>query len=256
MRLIDHWAYANRLRRVDPVFKALLSASTLTTALLLNRVPSSLVGVVGLTLIAVVWAGIPWRVFGAVLLAESSFLVLSAFGIALSLQPVTGWSDATGVSIGIARVTWSDTSVEAAARVFSRALAGCAAVNLLALTTPVIDVIALLYRLRLPTPLVELMSVVYRAIFVLLDSLDRMRVAQDNRLGYAGFRQGVRSAAMLAARLFLDAYQRSQRLHTAQLSRGYVNQFTVLETAYSRDSALIWAGSALLILMVAAGAWQ
>lgn len=252
MRLIDRYAYANRWQRIDPAFKASLTVVVLVAALLLNDVAASAVAVACLATIAVVWAGIPWRVFGVVLLAEGGFLVLAALGIAISVQPATEATGASGVSLGMARLVWSPASLEAAGRVASRALAGCASVNLLALTTPLVDLIALMNRLRAPALVVELLSIVYRSIFILLDSLDRMRVAQDSRLGYAGLRQSFRSAGVLASRLFIDAYRRAQRMYLAQLSRGYAGRFNALPVAYQRDWRLVVICAGIPALMALA----
>lgn len=249
MRLIDRYAWASRWQSIDPAFKAAVMVAALIAALVFNNVASSVAAVALLTVMAVAWAGIPWRVFGAVLVAQGGFLVLAALGIAISVQPAAGSPDASGLSLGAAQLAWSDASLDAAARAIGRALAGCAAVNLLAFTTPLVDLIALLRRLRAPVLLVELLSIVYRSIFVLLDSLERMRLAQDSRLGYASLRQAFRSAGVLASRLFIDAYQRAQRMNTAQLSRGYAGRFELLPVDYRRDWRLLVAGLGIVGVM-------
>ena len=60
-----------------------------------------------------------------------------------------------------------------------------AALLLLAATTPLIDLIALLRRLRLPEVLLELMVLCYRMLFVFSESVRDTRTAQAAR-GPAG----------------------------------------------------------------------
>ena len=61
-------------------------------------------------------------------------------------------------------------------------------------------------------------------------------------MGYANFKRGMNSAGMLASRLFIDAYERSQRLNTALSSRGFDGDLNVLPVDYQVDWRLIGLG--------------
>jgi cobalt/nickel transport system permease protein len=120
----------------------------------------------------------------------------------------------------------------------SRALGCAAAMNFLALSTPLVDLVELLRRWRVPVVLIDLASVMYRFVFVLLESMQRMYTAQQSRLGYATRRAALRSSGLLASRLFVDAYQRSTRMQTALESRGYAGDLRVLPLAYRHDARM------------------
>jgi cobalt/nickel transport system permease protein len=124
--------------------------------------------------------------------------------------------------------------------------------NFLALTTPLVDMLELFRRWRVPTILVDIMVIIYRFIFVLLESLERMYMAQDSRLGYhTSYFRAMNSAALLGSRLFIDAFQRSQRLQIALESRGYNGgDLQVLPSYYLSDRKIIWAGLAVAASMI------
>jgi len=253
MLTLDHYAYSNRLRSVEPAHKAGLALLVLVLCLALNR------PVVGLLAMAWMWgltawlAGLPLRVFGQVLFAEGVFVAITVASVALSLgtlPPPAGWS----WQLGPVWLSSSPAQVQTALVLLTRTLGSAAALNFLALTTPIVDLVDLMRRLRLPALLIDLMTLVYRYIFILLESLDRMVTAQSSRLGYADFRRAMTSAGLLASRLFIETYQRGQRLQIALDSRGYTgaNQLRVLPLQFRYDSSLLGLGSLALASLVLA----
>jgi cobalt/nickel transport system permease protein len=245
MHLIDRYAYTNRIRHIDPAQKAALALLVIVLCLLLNRV---LVGVVALAWmfgLAVVWAGIPWHIIGRLLLAEGLFLVLAVVGVALSFSTAPLPPAFQDMQVGPLWVGTSAGSMTLAALLVSRALGCAAAMNFLALTTPLVDLVGLLRRLRVPVVLIDLASVMYRFVFVLLESMQRMHTAQQSRLGYATRRAAMRSSGLLASRLVVDAYQRSTRMQTALESRGYTGDLRVLPLTYRHAASVYWLGVAV-----------
>jgi cobalt/nickel transport system permease protein len=127
--------------------------------------------------------------------------------------------------------------------------------NFLALTTPLVDLVDLLRRLRCPLLLIDLMTLIYRYVFVLLESLDQMYTAQSSRLGYVNFRRGITSAGLLGSQLFIDAYRRSQRLQVALESRGYSGELKVLPTTYQYDRRLWGWGTGMIVSLLLVWGW-
>jgi cobalt/nickel transport system permease protein len=243
MDIIDRYAYSNRLRLVDPIFKVSLAALTLVLCLALSSAAVGVLAVIWMFCLAVLVARIPARIFVGVLLAESLFMALTTVGVALSVT----LGDPTGLAEWVwkAGPVWISSSherVRLAITLVARALGCASAMNFLSITTPLVDLIDAGRRLRAPSVLIDLMTIIYRYIFVLFESLGRMRTAQEGRLGYCNFRRGMSSAALLATRLFIETYQRSQRLQIALESRGYVNELRVLPLTYRRDWRLVLYG--------------
>lgn len=253
MRIIDRYAFGNALRDVDPLQKGTLALLAIILCLMLDRPAVGLLTLLWMLALTTWWARTPSRVFGSVLLTESAFLGLSVVGIALS---ITGGKPEMSVfawQFGPVWVSATHESLILAARVLTRALGSAAALNFLILTTPLIDLIEMLRRLRLPEGLIDIMALTYRAIFVLLDSLDRMTTAQNARLGYHTPRAAMRSAALLGSCLFLDAYRRSRKIQTALESRGLDGSLRVLPLDYRRDPRLWQIGVGLTLSLVLVG---
>lgn len=254
MRLLDRYAYASPLRRIDPAQKAALALLTILLCLVLDRPAVGLLALLWMLGLSAGWARVPAGVVLGILGAEAAFLTLSTLGVALSVglgpRGPAGWS----WQLGPLWLASSPAALAQALRLIARALGSAAALNFLILSTPLVDLIELLRRLGLPEVLIDVMNVTYRSIAVLLESMARMATAQDARLGYRDARRSLRSAALLGSQLFLDAYRRSQRMQVALESRGLQGALRVLPGSYRRDGR-VWAlGVALAASLLLAGA--
>jgi cobalt/nickel transport system permease protein len=254
LQLIDLYAYSNRLRSTDPAYKVGLAVVVLLLCLVLNEPLVGIVAAGWMYALAVGLAGLSPRIFGRVLLAEGAFLVLATIGVVISLS----LTDPSAISTWTWRVgpIWASSSPDSlylGASLVTRSLGAASALNFLALTTPLVDMLELFRRWRVPVILVDIMVVIYRFIFVLLDSLNRMYMAQDSRLGYnTSYFRTMNSAALLGSRLFIDAFQRSRRLQVALESRGYDGgDLRVLPSNYQTNRKIGWAGIAVVTSMLA-----
>ncbi len=227
---VDTFAYTNRLSTLHPAYKVGISALALGVCLAFDQPLTSALVLGVMWVLMVGWADIPWRAAARLLTAESGFLLGGVLSVALSVGDVPSGLEIAGLGI---RVGVSAASLQHASNVFLRVLGSIAALDFLALTTPVPDLLELLRCLRAPEALVEVMGLTYRFIFVLLDSLERMRRAHDVRLGFANRRAALRSTALIGANLFIEAFRRGQRLELALRSRAWSGSLRVLPRAYT-----------------------
>lgn len=246
MQLIDRYAYSAKKRTVDPAHKALVAAVVLTLCLVLDKPLVGLAAAAGMCGLACLWASMPPAVFARVLAAEAGFVLLAVLGIALSIGTGAQPPRLFSVAVGPVWIGTDSMSMSSAGRIAGRALGCVAAMNFLALTTPLVDLLEVARRLRLPPLLCDLVTVVYRFTFTLLETLGRMHRAQESRLGYVSLRRGVASAGLLGGQLLLDAYRRSRRLETALQSRGYHGELKVLPITYRADRQLCYAGAGIV----------
>ena len=252
MYLIDHYTYNNRLHKIDPVYKAGLAFAVGLLCLSLNHVWVSLLTLGWMVILTTAIAGIPVSTFVRVLAAEAIFMTLTSLGIMVNLsfiepEALKMWT----WSLGPFWLSSTPDQVEQGINLITRALGCAATVNFLALTTPLVDLIALCRRGRVPTVLIDLMTLMYRFIFVLLDSLNRMHRAQDSRLGYTTtYFRALNNAALLGSRLFSDAFQRSRRLQIALESRGYEGDLRVLPTSYHSDNLILPLGGLMIVSLL------
>jgi cobalt/nickel transport system permease protein len=250
MHLIDQYAYSNRIRSVDPAARAGLALLMLVLCLLLNRIAVGVLTIGWMGVLTTWWAGVSGRVFVRLILAEGGFLVLAVVGVAVSVGFTPPPPHAWQWSIGPLWVSSTPAAAGESLLLLSRALGSAAAMNFLTLTTPLVDLIELLRRLRVPPLLVDLMTLMYRFIFILLESMQTMYTAQQSRQGYSTVWRSMKSAALLGSRLFIDAYQRSQRMQVALESRCADGTLRVLPIAYRHDWRVLWIGAAIVASML------
>jgi cobalt/nickel transport system permease protein len=256
MHIIDQYAYSNRIRRVDPAYKAGLALVLVALCLALNELPVSIVALAWAFFLGVRVAGLSVGTFGRVLLVEFTFLVLATLGVIISISLADPGSQAMwSWSLGPLWFSSSSDSLYRGLALIARALGCASALNFLALTTPLVDLIDLLRRLRVPSVLIDLMTLIYRFIFVLLESLNRMVTAQESRLGYSSTWRSMVSAGLLGSQLFIDAYQRGQRMQIALDSRAYSGGvLQVLPMTYDRDSKLLALSLPVVVSLL--GVWM
>lgn len=133
----------------------------------------------------------------------------------------------------------------------SRIVGGMGTLLFFALTTPLPELMRAARFFRFPPVLVELALIMYRYIFLLLEEGGRIRNAQRARLGYVGFRNGLRSSGILGGMLVLRTYDRAERSFEAMRCRGYRGVLTAVEPGQvqKRDWVVLILGIALLALL-------
>jgi cobalt/nickel transport system permease protein len=245
MHIIDQYAYNNRIHQVDPAYKVGLALIVVMLCLILNKPLVGLAAVGWMYGITVYVTGIPGRTFVKLIGAEGAFLMLTVVGVVVNFSladpgPISTWA----WSVGSIWISSSPASLYRGLTLVTRALGAAAAMNFLALTTPLVDMIELFRRWRIPGELIDIMTIVYRSIFVLLESLDTMYQAQESRLGYnTSYWRAMNSAALLGSRLFVEAFQRSRRMQIALESRGYEDgNLQVLPSSYQSGRMIAWLG--------------
>jgi len=211
---VDDAAWASAWRRRAPGDKVLLCGGLVVTALVLPAWPgSALVAVVAVAL-ALGPARVPVRTFARAVCLPLAFLTTGA---------VTAVVEVGGEGIG-----WAPDAAVRAGSLMGHALAGSAAVLLLATTTPMSDLLPALRRAGVPAAVVDVASVVYRLLFVLLDSLRAVREAQAARMGYSSLRRSYRSSGVLAAAVLTRSWDRARRMHEGLTGRGMETDLRVL----------------------------
>jgi cobalt/nickel transport system permease protein len=214
---IDDAAWCSAWRRRSPGDKMLLSSGLVICALALPAWPGSLL--VGLTaaVLAVGPARVPVRTFGRAVRWPLAFITVGALTAVVQVD---------GGGLG-----WAPDAAARAGSLVGHALAGSAAVLLLATTTPMSDLLPALRRLRVPAAVVEVASVTYRLLFVLLESLRTIREAQSARMGYSSVRRSYRSSGVVAAAVLTRSFDRARRLHEGLAGRGMETGLRVLPEA-------------------------
>lgn len=240
MLTIDRYAYNNRLRYVDPSHKAGLAFIVISLCLLLNRPAVGIVACFWMLGLISLFAGIPLQIAIGILSAETTFLLLASIGVAVSINTTVADDALWHLQIGPVWIATSSAMLHETARLVTRAIGAAAAMNFLALSTPMVDLIELLRRYRVAPYLVDIIMLMYRYVFVLLVTAQKMITAQSSRLGHGNLSRRFISSGLLFSRLFIEAYHRSQRMEIALQSRGYTNSLDVLPITYQKNRRLLF----------------
>jgi cobalt/nickel transport system permease protein len=252
MIIFDMYAYANALR-ANAAEKCSFAIFTMIIGLLSRSiiVPGSIIVIVSVIIVAA--AKVPTRQYIKLLLLPVSFLILSVFTVMVTTvdnaENIVISASILGQNLGI-----TSKSMEMALKLVLKSLSAVSCLYFLALTTPMVEIILVLKKLKLPTILIELMGLIYKSIFVLLETAQQIYVSQDARLGYRSVRRGYSSLGQLISTLFIKSLHRSERLYISLESRGYTGDLRVLEMSkpFSRMNilAIVLIDSLLVALLV------
>ncbi|MDW7729927.1 MAG: cobalt ECF transporter T component CbiQ [Bacillota bacterium] len=246
---IDKYAYMSKLKQSDPMPKLVFTLLTLGVCLWANSILVGLLIVLLMGGLTVYRGGTPLVVLFKLMLIPFSFLMIGVITIALNIsanrETFLFALPVFETNLGVTLV-----GLNTASRLFFKALGAVSCLYFLSLSTPLVDLLLALRRLKVPVLFLELMGLVYRFIFVLLETANTMVIAQHSRLGYAGLAAGYRSLGTLAATLFIRSYKRGEALYTALEARGYNGELNVLEESFATSWAAYLAPMSLNAIII------
>jgi cobalt/nickel transport system permease protein len=132
---------------------------------------------------------------------------------------------------------------------------------LLAATTLFPDLLWGMRALRVPRVMVSIAGFLYRYLFVLADEAQRLMRAREARSGALAGRGGgtlrwrARVTGSMAGSLFIRSYERSERIYSAMLERGYDGEVRTLSHPVLRRAHLVFGlvvGLFLAVVVVVA----
>lgn len=250
MLKIDQYAYINRLAHVHPLEKLVLALVTMIICLVFSSPATSLIVILFMAGMVILLARIPASFFLKLMLVPVGFLIVGVLTVAfvwVNDSNVLLW----GFKVGRYTVGVTSHGLATAGDLFLKSLAAVSCLYFLSLTTPMVDILAVLKALRLPPLLLELMSLVYRFIFVLLETADKIYTSQASRWGYATLKTSYASLGQLVSNLFTKACNNYQMLYTTLTSRCYTGELNVIESSHvlsRRNLFLIILFEAALLL--------
>lgn len=218
-----------------------LTLITLVICLIFNSWYLHLTVITFMTFLILYGARIPVRIYTRLMSIPMIFLIFSLMGVALTITNAVDPLMILGVNTGKWTVGFTKDGIIQALKLFFRAYGGVSCLYFLTLTTPMLDVIWVLKKIRVPAIITELMTIVYRFIFVLIDSASMIYTSQECRLGYSALKKSYYSLGKLIANLFVHSFQNAQQLYVALSARGYRGNLAVLDQEY-RFSKRNWIG--------------
>ncbi len=246
--LLDDYAHSNALRDTSPRLKLLLGLGAMLLCVASATPLAPLFIAITMSLITVGLAKIPGRLYSTMLLIPFSFSLLSAVVVAF----MHGGGDQLfalnvfGISLGI-----REDGANLALLLIARTFGGMCSLFFIALTTPMLEIFAILKSLGLPDFLVELSMLMYRYIFVFLDQAAMIRSAQVMRLGDAGIKNSLNSFSMLSSVLFLRSWEQGERLIVAMDARCYDGKLDLMEQSVKAEPKTIFVVMGYMVVVAA-----
>ena len=143
-------------------------------------------------------------------------------------------------------------SLSFALLLFTRLMASISVLNLFIMVTPVTDAMDALRWFRVPNVVVDLAAMMLRYIQLLSKENVRMTQAKESRCGFSdrlGYVKRMQNLGETGGALILRAFNRSERVYMAMLSRGYsVNSRIVRCKPLAIENALLCVGSIVMVL--------
>ena len=155
--------------------------------------------------------------------------------------------------LGLRWIVFKD-GINLGINIFFRVLGGLSIQFFLVLTTPMTSILLILRKAHVPQVLIETSLLVYRYIFLFIEVMETMHIAQELRLGYSGWMKKLRSMSLLIGNLFIRTLEQGERTFTAMNARGYDGNIRVLEDL-PKPSKTALAGIALSVAALAVAAY-
>lgn len=221
---------------------------------------------------AIVWTALigasAFARLGPFRLVRGSWVVLPFVLVAVPLLFTRPGAALLTLELGPILLTITDTGLHDMLSIMIKSWLSVQAALLLAYTTPFADLVDALRALRIPSVIVSIISFMYRYLAVLTDEAGRMSRARHSRSAQApGGRSGgslrwrATVTGSMVGSLFIRSYERSERIYSAMLARGFTGTVRSAELPRPDQRSLTWfaltlAAIALFVLVVNVWAWQ
>lgn len=240
---IDEYAYISGLKDVHPVEKVSFALIFLLFTIFSRKISVACFTLAVMSIGVLFKANIPIKVYLKLLFVPFVLLITSLFAIIFSIAPI--YQENIEVlwmaQIGSWQVYISPYSIQQSYQLTATVLASVSCLYFLVLSTSLHQFIWVLKKAKLPTVFIELIGITYRFIFVLLEKMHEIYIAQSSRLGYHNYRSWIESVAQLVISLFIKSLHGAKELQIAIDSRGGDEHLYEVELAlgYNRRNFII-----------------
>lgn len=253
MILIDKLAYSSAIRHKSPFLKSAFAVGTLLICVAARSFAISCIILVMMGCVTIFLSRTSPSHYIKLMIAPLAFLALGTVAIAVNLTDVP--MDLLNIDIGSKYIAVSWFSLLYAVRLITVSLASVSCLYFLILTTPMMDLLYVLKKLRCPSLIIEIMMLTYRYIFVLFDMASSIMTAQNCRLGNISAKSAINGMGNMLSVILIRAMQKANILFDAMESRCYDGEIRVLyenQTATVKEKVLVVL---FLVLLVCVAIW-
>ena len=226
MLSIDLVANTNELTKYNAMGKFILSMAMLALCIVLDN-PVLNLAISILCLLIIVFIGrISIKYYSKLLIIPSTFIILGLLTILLTeVSNVDRSSIIFAFNILKYKIGVTEFTLKLSSAIIFRSMGSISSIYLLMLSTPANQIIDVFKKLRLPIEFIELYMLCYRFIFLLLDEIKVIMMAQELRFGYTNLKTSYRSFSNLVAIVFIRTYERYKSMEISLELKLYEGDF-------------------------------
>lgn len=224
--LLEDVAQANGLREVNSWLKLAAGLGAIILCLLSTGYAAPLFIALILSAAVLFLARIDIRTYAGLFFVPLWFALMSTAVIILisgGEHVFWNWDPLPFFQLSVTR-----ESINTGFFIFCRVIGGTSGLLFIALTTPMTDLFVVMRKIRVPDFVIDLAMIIYRTIFFLMDQVRQIHRAQVMRLGYSGWKESIRTFAMLCGAGFIAAWDAGDDLIRAMDARCYDGRFALL----------------------------
>lgn len=231
IKTIDSLSYSNGLSHLPAAQKIRFALLLLVLSMVSHPATQAII-FLWMGLWTTLYAKTPLKIYVKTIGMASLFLVLTLPPLFFHGIPWGEKKDMIHPWIGLHLFHWyfylSQEGWEKALSLLLRSLSSISCLFFLLFSTPFAETMGVMKKVKIPELVVDLMTVIYRFLFVLLESVEQVRLAQIARGGYSTYKDKFRDAPVLIGRLLTRTFQRYHQLEVGLSARGYTGDLQTL----------------------------
>lgn len=248
-KTLEYYSYNSKINSWNPHLKFCYSMVLIVLGIILSNIYISISIVFICGFITIFLGKIPLKKYIDFFKVPIIFLLISVAVININFSK--NITDFYYFNIGDLYIYTTDENIKKSCILFWRALSGVSSMYMLALSTPLNEIIYVMKKARTPKIIIELMYLVYRFIFIMRDSYKSMRKSIESRLGFRDYRISLLSFGKIISNILIVSLRKSNSFYDAMESRGYKGEirFFIKEKRINKK-VIIGMGLSIIYLIV------
>ena len=248
-KTLEYYSYNSKINSWNPHLKFWYSMVLIVLGIILSNIYISISIVFICGFITIFLGKISLKKYIDFFKVPTIFLLISVAVININFSK--NITDFYYFNIGDLYIYTTDENIKKSCILFWRALSGVSSMYMLALSTPLNEIIYVMKKARTPKIIIELMYLVYRFIFIMRDSYKSMRKSIESRLGFRDYRTSLLSFGKIISNILIVSLRKSNSFYDSMESRGYKGEirFFIKEKGINKK-VIIGMGLSIIYLIV------
>lgn len=248
-KTLEYYSYNSKINSWNPHLKFWYSMVLIVLGIILSNIYISISIVFICGFITIFLGKISLKKYIDFFKVPIIFLLISVAVININFSK--NITDFYYFNVGDLYIYTTDENIKKSCILFWRALSGVSSMYMLALSTPLNEIIYVMKKARTPQIIIELMYLVYRFIFIMRDSYKSMRKSIESRLGFRDYRISLLSFGKIISNILIISLRKSNSFYDAMESRCYRGEirFFIKEKRINKK-VIIGMGLSIIYLIV------